>query len=157
MAFQRYVSFKGETQGQIKGGDETAKRGDKWCVAQSFEFGAQVPIDFNSNSGKPKGPRTHSPIVITKPTDSASPQLLNAHWNSELLNEIVIETVGRPDSGKGETVVERITLTNAVISSIKRYVGTVAGASSDKSSSSKLLEEYGFIFQNVQRDLFGRK
>jgi len=113
--FHSYVSFKGSKQGQFKG--ESAGKGgrekDGWFLLSSFEMHSEVPVDVKS--GSPKGPRTHPPIVITKETDAASPLLLNAHSTNETLESIIIQTVD--DQNK---TTKTITLTNAVISDIKK-------------------------------------
>jgi type VI secretion system Hcp family effector len=55
--------------------------------------------------------------VVTKEADSASPQLLQAHWTNEVIDSVILQFF-RPGTGGKETVAERITLTNAVISKI---------------------------------------
>jgi type VI secretion system Hcp family effector len=114
-AFQSYVSFKGSKQGQFKG--ETAGKGgrekDGWFLVSGFDMGAVAPVD--AKSGKPTAARQHNPIHITKETDAASPLLLNAHFTNETLESVVIQTLD--DQNK---TTRRITLTNALISDIKK-------------------------------------
>jgi type VI secretion system secreted protein Hcp len=119
MAFHSYVSFKGKKQGQFKGESQKGSRKDQWCEVKWYELHSAVPVD--SKSGQPKGTRTHFPMLITKERGAASPQLLQACWTSEVLEEVVLESVGRPDTGAGEVVVERITLSNVIISDIRRF------------------------------------
>jgi Type VI secretion system effector, Hcp len=105
-AFDAYISFKGSKQGQFKA-EKTGKYGKEtegWFKIQSFD-----------TPGKS--------LLVTKEVDAASPKLLQAHSTSETLVEVVIETIGRPASGQGESVAERITLTNATISTYKTYNG----------------------------------
>jgi type VI secretion system secreted protein Hcp len=149
MSFHYYASFKGTKQGQLKGETIKAVRSDKWVELSSFEMGSEVPVD--PKSGKPTGSRTHAPVVITKEWGAASPQLLDAHWRAELFDEVVVEIVGRPDTGKGETVVERITLTNAIIQVARLYIGRSL-------VSRKELSEFGLTFQRFQvENMRGRK
>jgi type VI secretion system secreted protein Hcp len=149
MSFHYYASFKGTKQGQLKGETIKAVRSDKWVELSSFEMGSEVPVD--PKSGRPTGSRTHAPVVITKEWGGASPQLLDAHWRAELFDEVVIEIVGRPDTGKGETVVERITLTNAIIQVARLYIGRSL-------VSRKELSEFGLTFQRFQvENMRGRK
>ena len=82
--------------------------------------------------------------MITKKIGVASPLLLNAHQNSELFDEIVIEIVGHTPSGARETVVERIMLTNAYIKSVRQRIGD-----GTESGCNKLLEVYGLSFQKI--------
>src|SRR5580700_977573 len=145
MSFHRYASFKGKTQGQLKAESKKAKRSDKWVELVSFEMSSEVPVD--PKSGRPKGARTHFPLVITKEIGAATPQLLDAHWKSELFDEVVIEIVGRPDTGAGETVVERITLTNALIAKTRRYTPKLATEHAEHDT--ELLEDFSFTFQKI--------
>jgi type VI secretion system Hcp family effector len=114
-AFHSYVSFKGTKQGQFKG--ESAGKGgrekDGWFLLSSFEMSSEVPVD--AKSGKPTAARQHNPIHITKETDAASPLLLNAHFTNETFESVIIQTVD--DQNK---TTRRITLTNALISDIKK-------------------------------------
>ena len=119
MSFQYYVSIKGKTQGQFKGESKKEKRKDKWMECMGFRMGSSIAVD--SNSGQAKGFRQHKPLFITKEHGAASPQILQAHWTNEVLDEVVIEIVGRSDDGKKETVKERITLNDAVITEVDRY------------------------------------
>ena len=106
-AFDTYISFKGARQGQFKAqtkgkyGRET----EGWFKLQSFD----------QQGG--------NPFAFTKEVDAASPKLLQAHTTNETLETVIIETVGRPSTGSGEVVTERITLTNATISQYKTYTG----------------------------------
>ena len=129
MSFQYYVSIKGKTQGQFKPESKKEGRKDKWVECVAFRMGSAVPVD--ANSGAVKGFRQHKPLVITKEWGAASPQLLQAHWNNETLDQIVLEIVGRDDGGKKEKVQERITLTDAVVVAVDRYSAQSAKDSSE--------------------------
>jgi type VI secretion system Hcp family effector len=115
-AFETYISFTGTKQGQFKaaakgkGGRET----EGWFKIQSFDMAGEVPIDA-SQASSASGKRTHKPFSVTKEVDASSPLLLQSHISNETLTSVVIELVGRPASGAGEVVTERITLTNATI------------------------------------------
>jgi len=145
MSFHSYASFKGKTQGTLKGESAKAERRDKWTELVDFKLGAESPID--QNTGRPKGARTHQPFTITKETGVASPQLRNAHWNSELFDEIVIEIEGRPSKGSGEVVVQRITLTNATISRYRTY-SEISGEHTQRPS--RFLTDYIFDFEKIE-------
>jgi type VI secretion system Hcp family effector len=113
-AFHRYASFKGAKQGQLKA--ESAKTGrakDGWFEIVSFDLNAEVPVD--PKSGRPKGARQNKPLTITKEVDLSSPQLLQAHYTNEVFETVIIQTVD--DNNK---VVSTTTLTNALISEIKK-------------------------------------
>jgi type VI secretion system Hcp family effector len=150
MSFHFYASFKGQKQGAFNGESVATGRRDKWVDVVAFNFGLERPYD--PGSGKSPGARSHQPITVTKEDGPASPQLMRAHWDGEILDEVVIEICGRPTSGQGEsgrpssgageTVVERITLTNATIS---RFMPRVGGAIHGGKSVTDFVLNYGII------------
>ena len=107
----------------------------------------RVKAQYDQNAGQLIGKRQHSPLVIIKQKDIASPLLMNAHWSQEVLATVVINLVGRTSSGSGEVVVARITLTNAQISKINRY--TLRLGSSGNMHNTDELEEVQFVFQKI--------
>jgi type VI secretion system secreted protein Hcp len=109
MAYQFYMSVKGTRQGQFKGQSTKGKPNSKWVQVHGFQYGVKSPLD--TSSGQTLGHRQHDPIVIIKQRDSSSPQLFQACCTKEVLSEVVIE-FRQPGS---ETVVNRISLTNASI------------------------------------------
>ena len=148
MSFQYYVKVKGKTQGQFKAESKKEKRKDVWHEGLAFKMGSMVPVD--ANSGAPKGACQHEPLVITKEHGAASPQILQAHWNNEILDEVVIEIVGRSDDGKNEVVKERITLSDAVIVSVQRYSAALAKEKLDEDVDH--LEDVSLRFRQIQVD-----
>ncbi len=145
MAFQYYISVKGTKQGQFKGQNGKTGHSTKGMEIIAFDYEVESPRD--QASGLATGKRQHSPLVIVKKVDSASPLLFQAHLSSELLSEVVIQKVLQPLNGRGannsEAVAERITLTNATISSIHRYTALPVGhASSPKDGYQKLQFDY---------------
>ncbi len=54
----------GALQGRITGTPPSKGKSDKWSEVVAFERGCESPLDSTS-SGKLRGPRTHSPLVIT--------------------------------------------------------------------------------------------
>jgi type VI secretion system Hcp family effector len=123
-SFVGYVSFRGSKQGQIKGESKgKGGREDKgFFQIQSFDMAGEVPVDA-SKPGAAQGKRTHKPFSITKETDGASPQLLQAHYTNEVFDNVVIQTLD--DNNK---VSRTITLTNAVISDLRKS-GTIEAIS----------------------------
>ena len=145
MSFQYYVSVKGKTQGQFKAESKKEGRKDKWMECIAFRMGSHVPVD--ANSGEAKGFRQHKPLVITKEWGAASPQLLQAHWNNEVIEEIVLEVVGRAEDGKKESVKERITLKDAVVVSAERYSENHAKDTVEHDVDH--LEDLGFRYRQI--------
>ena len=106
-------------QGQIKGQPAKSASGkDLSCL--SFEMACELPYILQGQ-GQPKGKRGHSPVTITRETDSASPLLWQALATNEAIAFVGIDVIETRPSG-GETLVNRITLTNATIREIKPYV-----------------------------------
>lgn len=145
MSFQCYVSMKGSKQGQFKAETKKSGRSDKFMEFSEFKMGSLVPVD--QNSGAVKGFRQHKPLVISKERGAASPQILQAHWTNEILPEVVIEIVGRPDDGSKEIVMERITLQDATIVAVDRYSHSSAKSKSD--SDVDYLEDVAFRFRSI--------
>jgi len=121
MAHQYYVTVTGTTQNTFKAESKKEGRKDKWMECIAFKMGSNVPYD--ANTGEAKGRRQHKPLTITKEWGAASPQFLQAHWTNEVLTEVIIEVIGRTADGKQERVLERITLSDAVVVSVDRYTG----------------------------------
>lgn len=145
MSFQFYVTVKGKTQGQFKSESKKEARKDKWLEGVGIKMGSQVPAD--PNTGEVKGHRQHRPLTITKEWGASSPQFLQAHWTNEVLDEVIIEVVGRDEGGKKEKVMERITLNDAVVVDVDRY--------SDKSAKDAVehdthhLESISFRYRKI--------
>ena len=119
-AFDTYISFKGARQGQFKAQTKGkyGKETEGWFRIESFDLQGEVPVDA-AQSGKPTAQRQHKPVNVIKEPDGSSTLLRQALGTNETLAEVVIELAGRPASGQGEIVTERITLTNATISQYK--------------------------------------
>ena len=146
MSFEFYVSIKGKDQGQFKSETKKTGRSDKWIPCIGIEMSSSVPVD--ANSGATKGHRQHKPIVLTKEWGGSSPQMLQAHWNNEMLDEVVIEVVGRSPDGKKEVVVEQIKLTDAVIIAVRRYSSQLAKAASE--NDTEHLEDISLRFRKIE-------
>jgi type VI secretion system Hcp family effector len=123
-AFDTYISFKGSKQGQFKAATngKYGKETEGWFKIESFDLQGEVLVDA-STSAKPTAQKQRKPVNIIKEPDGASTLLRQALATNEALTEVVIELVGRPATGQGEVVTERITLTNATISQYKTYNG----------------------------------
>jgi type VI secretion system secreted protein Hcp len=134
------LTFKQLKQGPVKVGNKT----DSFEIL-GFSFGAQTPT--GSNSGGASGKRQHSPITIVKEVDSASPLLLQALVTNEALKTVGL-TFTRPSQTGKETVYQRITLTNATISSVERYHPALSGSGGHHDTSE--LEAISFSFQKIQ-------
>lgn len=113
-AFNAYLNVKGAHQGEIKGG-VTKKGREGTITVESINHEVLSPRD--AASGLPTGKRQHKPLVITKPVDRSSPQLMTMLTNNENISTWELK-VYEPGS-KGETLIYTIKLTNASIASIR--------------------------------------
>jgi type VI secretion system secreted protein Hcp len=117
MAFTGYAAFHGTKQGTIKGGSSSHHG---WIEVLSISFGVESPLD--QGTGRATGQRQHSPIVVVKQKDEASPQLLQACVTNEILNSVSL-SFARPNSDGKEEVYQTIELTNGAIVGYKTFVG----------------------------------
>ena len=109
-AVNAYMTVKGVKQGSIKGD----------AMSENIPL-VSVVRDTAKATGMPAGKRTHSTITVTKKLDKASPELSMAASSGETLSQVVITFEG--GSGDVKTA-QRILLTNAIISSIRRSGST---------------------------------
>jgi type VI secretion system secreted protein Hcp len=143
MSFNSYVSFKGKKQGQFKGSASNSGSTDKWSQVVAFSMGGMIAIDSPSEAAK--GARKHKPIVITREVDSSSPQLLQAYWSNEVLDEVVLEIKSPHSPG---LVIERLTLGNAVLSKIRMQTPAYALQHHSEHSGNEL-ETIEFTYQRI--------
>ena len=119
MAYRTYVCIKGKDQKQFKAESKKEGRKDKWIEVINHEWESAVGAD--ADTGEAKGHVKMKPLYIHKEKGPSSPMIMQAHFRGEILDEVIIEEIGRTDDGKKEQVVERITLTDAVIVHVHRY------------------------------------
>jgi len=146
MAFNSYVSFKGEKQGAFKGtgrskGNHTGK---SVLLGAWFTLGVQSPKD--SIAGLPVGKRRHQPITIRKEVDPASPQLFTAFTSREsLAAKIEIFQAGTGHLTPNYTA----ELSGGVITRIKRIPPSTTGRTHPKGRDTSELEEISFAFEMI--------
>lgn len=108
-AVKAYMTVKGVKQGSIKG---DAAKGD--AMPENIPV---ISVVRDTATGMSTGRRTQATITIVREVDAASPKFATALSTNETLSEVVITFEG--GSGGAKTA-QRIVLTNAVISSIRR-------------------------------------
>jgi len=119
-ALNGYMTAKGETQGKINGSVTQAGREGSMKVE---EFSHSVSQSIDSASGLPSGKRQHRPIRVTKEIDKASPLLMNAFTNNEILTEVRID-FWQPSSSGQEIQFYTVELVNARITNISQHQGS---------------------------------
>ena len=152
MAFPAFFSVKGSKQGQFKGEALLAKRKGKWMTVLSFTMDLESPHD--AATGQATGRRQWKPIKVLKEWGAASPQGLAACATNEVLTEVVFEFTKTNPNGE-DYVYERITLTEAMITSVVRYTGypeTASGASNRSPSWADALEleQWSMTFRKIE-------
>jgi type VI secretion system secreted protein Hcp len=147
MAFQAYVSIKGTKQGQLKGESKNPRRKD-WIEVLAFSYEVISPRD--RQSGLAAGKRQHKPVVIRKQWGAATPQLLQALTNNEILESVAFEFEKVGPDGK-EYVYQTIKLTNATVSDDELYTPICECQPSPQTEfDSQELERVAFTFQKIQ-------
>jgi len=133
------------TQGGIKLSEETV-RGGKQGKIEGIKFLYQLSSPRDVATGQATGRRQHSPITFTKEWDAASPQLVQAAVTHEVLRSVTFEFVKTNPNGK-EIIYETITLTNATVAAIKRYIATPTGS---EQPDPRALEDVSLTFQKIE-------
>jgi type VI secretion system Hcp family effector len=109
-----YVRITGATQGTFAG-DATVKGRSGWLEGVAFDQTATAPRD--PASANPTGRVRTAPVEITLHWSAASPQLLTALYENERLSSVVCEFT------RGTEVHQRLTLTDAVLTGLRRLGG----------------------------------
>jgi type VI secretion system secreted protein Hcp len=143
MAFNAYLTLKGQKQGDIHGSvNQKGREGS--ILVHSFNHAVISPRD--PTSGLPTGKRQHQPIVILKEIDQSTPPLWNALVNNENLIAWELK-FWAPAANGTETQIYTITLTNASIASIREYM-----VDNEDPAKAKLplLQEISFTYQKIE-------
>jgi len=111
-ALTAYVKFTGQKQGAING-SVTANQFKGDSLVFGIDLDTQVPADVSA--GLATGKRQHSPLILVKPIDAATPRLYSAMANNERLTKVVVDVTGPDPQGKGITTLFSYTLTDAQI------------------------------------------
>lgn len=146
-----FISIQGSRQGLITEGAYT-----KESVGNSYQAGHEkesvikgythnITIPRDPLSGQPSGQRVHSPFVVTKLLDKASPLLMNALVTGETLPRIEIKKYRTNYEGKLEHYYTTI-LEDAVIVDINSDAPHVIG---EKERDVAPLEHVSFSYRKI--------
>ena len=131
-----FVTMVGSRQGPLRGDSTTPGRTNQ-TVVSAFQYEVRVATD--PATGQPLGKRQHSPVTFTKAVGPSSPQLFEAMFQNENLSTVTFEFVAL--TGEGSTqVVQRVRLTNAVVSDVRQHAGPLRGT---------WLEDVSLTFQSI--------
>jgi len=139
-----YLRLQGLRQGSINGGCTTPG-----FVGQIIVFGVdhEINVPFNEVDGAPTAAARHSPLVITKGIDEASPLLHNALKSGEVMNEFTLQ-LWRPDKGGTMIMYLRIRLTDARIVKVRQVMPNNTDTSL---ASLPAYEEVSFAYSRIER------
>jgi type VI secretion system secreted protein Hcp len=137
-----YATLTGQKSGVIKG-SVTAK-GHEGTIA-ILDYSYEVTSSRDPATGLATGKRQHTPLVIRKEVDSATPMILNMLTQNENLTAAKFEFFETSSTGV-ETATQVVELTNGSISDFQQAYGTVP---SDIPSVVRDLETISFTFQKI--------
>jgi type VI secretion system secreted protein Hcp len=133
------------TQGGTRLSGESLRGGQQGKI-EGIKFFYQVSSPRDVATGQATGRRQYSPITFTKEWGAASPQLVQAAVTNEVLRSVTFEFVKTNLNGK-EITYETITLTNATVASIKRYIAIPIGT---EPPDQRALEDVSLTFQKIE-------
>lgn len=135
------VAIKGSKQGNFKG--SFLKNGVPSIVG--FKFSSQSTSPRDPVTGMATGKRQTSPITFTKEWDASSPQILQALASNEVLSTVTFQFMEVDKQGR-EIVYQTITLTNASIAAVRRYIDVASGS---EPADPRALEDVSFTYQKI--------
>ncbi|MBK7402449.1 MAG: type VI secretion system tube protein Hcp [Myxococcales bacterium] len=145
-SFQFYGKIKGKKQGAFKGESKRESRTD-WFEGVALRYKSFVPTE--ATQGVAAGRVRHEPVVVTKDWGECSPQILQAMWDDEVLDEVVFEFVEADGLGNPEAVYETITLRKATVVSVERHTDKLRANAAEGEAATRELEDVGFKFEEI--------
>jgi type VI secretion system secreted protein Hcp len=113
-----FMTVRGARQGDIQGGvTQRGREGSMQCT--SFQSEILVPRD--AVTGQAAARRQIEPIKCIKRLDRATPLLLNALVNNEVLTNVTFRFTQANNVGV-ETVVYTVALTNASVAGVRQFL-----------------------------------
>jgi type VI secretion system secreted protein Hcp len=142
MALNAYMTITGQKQGAIHG--SVIKTGhESTILVHSYDHEILSPRD--PQSGLPTGKRESQPVTIVKEVDASSPQLITAVTNNETLTAVEIQFSQTAAGAATETLLYKVSLTNASIVSIQQSMGS----NIDDPTENVLQEEVSLTYQKI--------
>jgi type VI secretion system secreted protein Hcp len=139
-----YVTINAAKQGTLRGESRDARRGGLWTPCLRYFYQVTAPQD--AVTGMASGRKQRSPVIFTKEWGGSSPQLYQAMVNNEVLKTVIFEFARTGPSGE-EHIFQKVTLTDATISSIRQFVNYPAdGAPPDPHA----LEDVSLAFRMIR-------
>lgn len=134
------MTVVGGAQGPIYGEDVVNGVAD---VIKVLGFSHELTVPFDPASGLPTGVRQHTPLVVVKQMDSASPGLYQALTTGENLTGVELRFYRLDSTGASEQYFT-YTLTNARIVDIRPFTQAISN------ESYRHMEEVSFVYQQIE-------
>jgi type VI secretion system secreted protein Hcp len=145
VALNAYLRLKGQSLGNITG-SVTRKGLEGWIAVLAASHDISSPHD--GATGQVTGQRIHTPFVITKEVDQASPRLYSALASNELITEWELRFFRRQKmlGATGDVNHYRVTLTNASLVSISLRMANDTNARPARLAEHELV---AFTYQQI--------
>jgi type VI protein secretion system component Hcp len=137
MPHEAYVGITGKNQGAFKGESPRKADAGQWMEVVAFSTDLESPRDVSTGQASEERPYkialcgcalpAGSPILgkslrFVKAWGAASPQILTARATNEVLTDVAFQFIKTNQSGQ-RSVFQIVTLTNAMVSVVFRFVG----------------------------------
>ncbi|HRI52629.1 MAG TPA: Hcp family type VI secretion system effector [Pseudomonadota bacterium] len=142
MALQAHMSIEGTEQGPIEG--DCMLKGRHGTI-EVQEFGHEVYMPHDGNTGTPTGNPIHKPLTICKTFDKTSPKLQKALTRGERLKTVEIKWYRIKPDGKQEHYYTHL-LQDAILVSIKPYMRNRLDRDSEEYQH---MEEVSFTYRKI--------
>ena len=151
MPHEAYLRITGEKQGKFKGESPRSTDNDQWMEVVAFSMDLESPRDLST--GQASGRRQYKPVTVVKAWGAASPQILTACATNEVLTQVVFQFIKTNPNGE-QYVFQTVSLINAAISQVFRFMGDPETNHTPKSSPSgntdtHELERVSLTFQKI--------
>ena len=147
MAETIHLKLKLEKQGDIKG-DSSQESLDRKDTIECIYYEHSVTTAREANTNVMSGRRQHSPILIRKHFDKATPLIMQALTTNEKVKEAAFKFY-RPNP-KGDGTTEQfytITIKNGNVASVKQIS---PDTKSEGDVHNQPVEEIEFVFQDIE-------
>jgi type VI secretion system secreted protein Hcp len=144
-----YVTVTGQKSGKFKTDVIRPVRGRKpgeQNLIEGIRFSMQLNSSRDMATGLPNGRKQYSPLTFTKVWGPSSPQFLQVAATNENLTTVTFEFSRTVQTGE-VVVFQVIKLTNASVSSVRRYIGVPNG---NEPVDPRELEDISFTFQKIE-------
>jgi len=136
-----FLKIEGSKQGKFP--DESGQqRGTQNCVGYQHE----VKSPRDAASGLATGRRMHKPIIFIREIGKASPILMKAMTDNEVLTSVVMEVWEQSDTGVKPQLLYTITLTNARCVGVRQWSDV---GSNGRTATSGAMEEVSFTYEKI--------